>query len=244
MQPIQQREGDLAEFSEDRMSNVSESEDELLDESDEDPDSSLSEDSIASSTLSPHALAQRDANRLAKDERRLQLDLTRHRQLLVDSHKMNQSLKRCMAWSEEMISEGRRALDYKVRVSDIKLGGRVLEHEELSVPPEDHDYDDGGPASAARRGLLGAWNPLDGATPVGLGNTDDERDLGLGLGIDAAAAGGERPAMVGGERDSGVHVDDDEFPVLPVKQGAADHADVPRSKVDPDLFHGESALFS
>jgi hypothetical protein len=52
--------------------------------------------------------------RLEKDEKRLRLDLSRHRQLLVDSQRMNQSLKKCVAWSEEMIGEARRALAYKV----------------------------------------------------------------------------------------------------------------------------------
>lgn len=89
--------------------------DELSDsDNDEDPDSSMSDESLASSSMSGSVNTQKDAARLEKDERRLQLDLTRHRQLLVDSQKMNQSLKRCMALSEEMIDEARRAIEYKV----------------------------------------------------------------------------------------------------------------------------------
>jgi hypothetical protein len=66
-----------------------------------------------------------------RDERRLQLDLSKHQQLLRDSQRMNQSLKRCLGWTEELIKEGRRALSYQVRVSDVSLGGRVLAPEEV-----------------------------------------------------------------------------------------------------------------
>jgi hypothetical protein len=83
-------------------------------EGEEDPDSSLSEESLAESQTSNPSVSQRESARLKKDEKRLKLDLTKHRQLLIDSQKMNQSIKRCMLISEEMIAEGRRALEYHV----------------------------------------------------------------------------------------------------------------------------------
>ena len=67
-----------------------------------------------------------DARHRERDERRLQLDLSKHQRLLIDSQKMNQSLKKCLGWTEELIKEGKKALDFKVRVSDIQFGGRVL----------------------------------------------------------------------------------------------------------------------
>jgi len=94
--------------------------------------------SLTSSSLSPEALKEHDAKRLTRDERRLRLDLSKHKELLVDSQKMNQSLKRCLGWTEELIKEGKRALDYRVRVDEVKLGGRVLspqEEEEEGVGP-------------------------------------------------------------------------------------------------------------
>jgi hypothetical protein len=104
----------------------------LGDSDDDDDTASASGSSEADSTFSPtasgsassnlssgHALAQR-----RRDEKRLMLDLSKHRQLLIDSEKMNSSIRRCITWSDEMIREGRRALDYEVRV-----GGRVLEME-------------------------------------------------------------------------------------------------------------------
>lgn len=39
---------------------------------------------------------------------------------------MNQSIKRCLGWTEELIKEGQKALAYHVKVSDVELGGRVL----------------------------------------------------------------------------------------------------------------------
>ncbi|KAK4098648.1 hypothetical protein N658DRAFT_212581 [Parathielavia hyrcaniae] len=73
-----------------------------------------------------------------RDERRLQLDLSKHQQLLVDSQKINQSLKRCLGWTEELIKEGKRALAYQVRVSDVELGGRVLAPEEVERREQGH----------------------------------------------------------------------------------------------------------
>ncbi|KAJ5290797.1 hypothetical protein N7478_000048 [Penicillium angulare] len=102
----------------------SRSQDDMSDFSDED---SIVEDGV----LSPNTLAEHDAKHRDHDEKRFMLDLTRHQTLLVDSQKMNQSLKRCLGWTEELIKEGQRALEYNVCVQDIELGGRVLSPEEL-----------------------------------------------------------------------------------------------------------------
>ncbi|OBT90969.1 hypothetical protein VE02_00224 [Pseudogymnoascus sp. 03VT05] len=93
---------------------------------DEDDDDASELDSVDDGTLSPTALAESDARHRKRDEERLQLDLEKHQQLLVDSQKMNQSIKRCLGWTEELILEGNKALAYKVHVSDVELGGRVL----------------------------------------------------------------------------------------------------------------------
>jgi hypothetical protein len=90
-------------------SDLEEVDPELSDSENEEPDSSVSDGSTDSPTSS-----NVDPARLEKDEKRLQLDLKKHRQLLVDSQKMNLSLKRCMTLSEDMIVEARRALEYQV----------------------------------------------------------------------------------------------------------------------------------
>jgi hypothetical protein len=100
------------------------SQDELSDSTDED---SVVDEGI----LSPDSLAEHDAKHRAHDEKKFMLDLARHQELLVDSQKLNQSLKRCLEWTEELIKEGRKALEYNVHVQDVELGGRVLSPEEL-----------------------------------------------------------------------------------------------------------------
>ncbi|KFY39224.1 hypothetical protein V495_06062 [Pseudogymnoascus sp. VKM F-4514 (FW-929)] len=123
----------LSGISEDPNSDVSG--EEYDDEDDDDDASEL--DSVDDGTLSPTALAESDARHRKRDEERLQLDLAKHQQLLVDSQKMNQSIKRCLGWTEELILEGNKALAYKVHVSDVELGGRVL----IADDHDDHDDD-------------------------------------------------------------------------------------------------------
>ena len=84
--------------------------------------------SSTSSTLSPMV---RTARKRRRDEKRLMFDLNRHQQLLLESQKLSQSIRRCLGWSEEMIADGRKALAYKVAVGDVKLGGRILQHDDV-----------------------------------------------------------------------------------------------------------------
>ncbi|KAI1131858.1 hypothetical protein F5Y10DRAFT_232711 [Nemania abortiva] len=88
---------------------------------------SFSDSDSAASDVSPSVRAEHDARHRHRDEERLKLDLSKHQQILVDSQKINQSIKRCLDWTEELIKDGKKALEYKVRVSDIQLGGRVLD---------------------------------------------------------------------------------------------------------------------
>ena len=116
----------------------SDEEDELTnipsDNEDQEEDYDDSDDSTIS--LSPEAQATRDLRQRSRDEKRLQLDLSKHQQLLIDSQKMNESLKKCMNRTEELILEGKKALAYRVRVGEIKIGGRVL-HEDDNPQMQD-----------------------------------------------------------------------------------------------------------
>lgn len=106
----------------------------MSEEEDEEPEeeSEFSEEEFSDETsLSPSAMAESDARHRKRDEKRLQLDLSKHQQLLIDSQKMNQSLKRCLGWTEVLINEGKKALEYHVKVSDVELGGRVLALDEI-----------------------------------------------------------------------------------------------------------------
>lgn len=88
---------------------------------DDDGDSTNS----SAAPLSPTAQAAKDAKHRADDEERLRLDLDRHRELLLDTQRMNKSLQRCLTWTEDLITNAKKALDYKVP-SDAQLGGRIL----------------------------------------------------------------------------------------------------------------------
>lgn len=99
------------------------SNDELSDESDQ--------DSLDDGTVSPNSLAEHDSRHRVDDEKQFMLDLAKHQELLIDSQKLNQSLKRCIGWTEELIKEGKKALEYNVHVNDIEIGGRVLDPDEL-----------------------------------------------------------------------------------------------------------------
>lgn len=148
-------------------------------------------------------------HRLAADEKRLRLDLQRHKELLVQSQSMNQSLKRCLYSTEEMIREGKKALEYHVRVSDVKLGGRVLyangEGEEGELEATDDflggEGEDGG---GAAEDFLKVWQSIGttGRNAAGVecgGGTD--RDSGIEA--DSLPGSVRRSALGGGVGDRG-----------------------------------------
>ena len=97
------------------------------------------EDGSGSSQLSPTTVAERDSRHRKRDEKRLLMDLSKHQQLLVYSQKINQSIKRCMSWTEELIKEGQRALEYQVRISEVDINGNAHRDDD-----EDEDEDDEG----------------------------------------------------------------------------------------------------
>jgi hypothetical protein len=148
----------------------------LSDMSEGDEDYESSEDSVDDSSLSPTAIAESDARHREKDEKRLMLDLSKHQQLLIDSQKMNQSLKRCLGWTEELIKEGKKALAFNVRVSDVRLGGRVL------APDEAEDDGDG----ALWKASIGVVDQASGTTLTSgwSGEGKDDRDSGIELDSD------------------------------------------------------------
>ncbi|OCL10144.1 hypothetical protein AOQ84DRAFT_353695 [Glonium stellatum] len=167
---------DLSTIGDNELGDLSDTLEEAEDPGGEDErDDYTSESSVDEETLSPGALADRDANYRIKDEKRLQLDLSKHRELLVDSQKMNQSLKRCLGWTEDLIKEGKKALEYRVHVSDVKLGGRVLE--ELHVD-QGTEHRQGGT-------LLSAWTlpdrDIDYEDRASLGSERTDRDSGVEL---------------------------------------------------------------
>ncbi|CZT44663.1 uncharacterized protein RSE6_04862 [Rhynchosporium secalis] len=108
----------------------------LSEEEEEEGETESEEETSDEGSLSPSAMEESDLRHRKRDEKRLQLDLSKHQRLLIDSQKMNQSLKRCLGWTEELINEGKKALEYRVRISDVELGGRVLALDEVEGAEE------------------------------------------------------------------------------------------------------------
>ncbi|TQV96421.1 hypothetical protein V2A60_003176 [Cordyceps javanica] len=111
------------------------SENDQTDEEEEEFDDSIEESDVSMTDTASMSAISIGAMRRKRDEKRLQLDLTKHQELLIDSQKMNQSIKRCLSWTEALIKEGQKALEYHVRVSDVQLGGHVLS------PVDEDDYE-------------------------------------------------------------------------------------------------------
>lgn len=89
--------------------------------------------SNTSHQLSISLSASRAARLRDKDTKRIHLDLVRHRELLVDSQKLNESIKRCLGRTEDLIADGKKALDYHVQMGGVEThGGRVLLPDELN----------------------------------------------------------------------------------------------------------------
>ncbi|KAJ4990376.1 hypothetical protein SVAN01_04038 [Stagonosporopsis vannaccii] len=162
--------GDLSDMSE------VEEEEEEEDPSEEEPESS--ESSFDESVLENSVQAERDEVHRLKDEKRLQLDLAKHRDLLMNSQKMNESLKRCLGWTDQLIKDAQKALDYRVNISDVRLGGRVLVTE---------DDEENVTAHEESRGLLSPWSPSQRAVgtldpPVPDFARAENRDSGVDVG--------------------------------------------------------------
>lgn len=159
---------------------------------DEDDMSDSEEDSMVSG--SDVTSSGRTGDRLAKDEERLKVDLQRHRELLTQSQAMNQSLKRCMCAADEMIRDGKKALEYHVRVSDVKLGGRILTgHEDdedssldLIIDEEnDGSHGDGHDTSVVdAKGLLDVWEEVGRVGRLALERTEMFGDRDSGIEVD------------------------------------------------------------
>lgn len=183
--------------------------DDDLSEDDEDDDDETSSVTSGGDPLSPNARESKQEARLAKDEQRLRADISKHKELLVQSQMMNQSLKRCMYATEEMINEGKKALQYNVRVSDIRLGGRILtdhdhddddSHDSHNGHGDDRDYRDGDEDDHSVPDIDVEDDTLHGADMVG-DHTKGFLDVWSSLG------GGGFEGSEGGDRDSGIEVD-------------------------------------
>ena len=107
--------------------------DDLTSSEDEDPlDDLPSNVSSTSSSSRPYSPTLKAARTRFQDPERLELDLAVHRALLLDSQKLNTSIRRCLAQSESLISSGKQALEYQTHpLEKENLGARVLTPDEV-----------------------------------------------------------------------------------------------------------------
>lgn len=123
------------------------------DDSDNDKDSdvgTVDDDDILSNDSSSVQSPTSRAKQRARDEKRLILDLSKHQQMLIDSQRLTQSIRRCLTCTEELIRDGNKALQYRVGIGDVKLGGRVLRPDESEVDQSANGSDE----PPRRQGLL------------------------------------------------------------------------------------------
>ena len=110
-----------------KMSMLSEATDELghgLSDSDEDLEDLLSSLSSTSATSHPSSPV---AHARFGDPERVELDLATHRALLLDSQKLNVSIKRCLSTSESLLAAAKEALAHHEEPLQLEhLGPRVL----------------------------------------------------------------------------------------------------------------------
>lgn len=139
----------------------------IEDECDEDGDDkdSTSKLSFTSSNSLSDDGAIRTSHAALQDSKRLHLDYSRHRALLIDAQKLNQSIERCLGCSEDLIVAGKKALDYRVDVHELEsLTGRVLLPDELEE--------------------TGMWGPGQGLLSLGTGQGEMSwEDQGGGNGL-------------------------------------------------------------
>lgn len=115
---------------------------------DEDSSNETSDRSPSSNTSHQrsHPLSTSPVSHLReKEAKRMHQDFARHRELLVDSQKLNESIKRCLGRTGDLISDAKKALEYQVQIGGVEThGGRVL------LPD---DFEDG-EIGQQRQGLL------------------------------------------------------------------------------------------
>lgn len=106
-----------------------------IDDDDADFSDDASDGSPSSTTSHAHAnplSASRFSRLRDKEAKRMHQDFARHRELLIDSQKLNEAIKRCLGRTEDLITDAKKALEYHVKIGGVETrGGRVLSPDEI-----------------------------------------------------------------------------------------------------------------
>ena len=88
--------------------------------------------SLSPASSRPSSPTSRAGRTRFQDPKRPELDIAAHRTLLLDGQKLNQSIKRCLAQTEALITSGKTALEYQARApTPENLGARVLTPDDI-----------------------------------------------------------------------------------------------------------------
>ncbi|KAL8949164.1 MAG: hypothetical protein Q9222_004714 [Ikaeria aurantiellina] len=210
--------------------------------------SAISDDTSFPDSLSFSPTPRNSSIPVAKGRhsRSFKLDLSSQRALLLDSQKLNQSLKRCLGRTDELIADGKKALDYQVDTGSVaNLGPRVLS-------PDQYEED-----SQMGRGLLSpgldekldnpwerikdppkGWNTSN-LNPLGINDIDnfvqDPEDAEtIGPEIQGLAKVAESIDEVEGDPEQASHMPNDEAPNMPHNEPLDhDEVEVPTTSPPP-----------
>ena len=140
-----------SESSEDSANGAS-----LLDFDNDENDQEDNISDISSTSATKSRPGSRACRTRFQDPRRPELDLAAHRILLLESQKLNQSIKRCLEQSESLIESGKTALEYQAQApTPDNLGARVL------TPDDTEDDIFGQGQGLLSPGLLTGDNPFE-----------------------------------------------------------------------------------
>lgn len=80
---------------------------------------------------------------VSTDKDKVSAELQKHQALLDASAKTDALLVRCEFMIDEMMKEARKALEYKVAASDVKIGGRILRSDDEEEEEDEDEGEDG-----------------------------------------------------------------------------------------------------
>ncbi|RPB27411.1 hypothetical protein L211DRAFT_846222 [Terfezia boudieri ATCC MYA-4762] len=109
---------------------------------------------------------------VSTDTDKVSAELQKHQALLDASAKTDALLVRCEFMIDEMMTEARKALEYKVAASDVKIGGRVLRSDDEDEEEEDEGEEGDGEDGEGFHGGMTETEMEDGLTTEG-DTTDD-----------------------------------------------------------------------
>lgn len=71
------------------------------------------------------------------ESRRMNLDLTKHKDLLIENQRVNQSMHKCLCVVDQLVEDGNKALQYRPRTTDLTVRQNMVDTDEEDEIDED-----------------------------------------------------------------------------------------------------------